>query len=165
MSNVTEMTAKVVGIYVGGEPAKALHPEPQATLEAGRGIVGDRYFVGDGTFSKKLKDLPDREVTLIESEEIDRFNADHGTAFEQHEFRRNIATRGIRLNDLVGRTFSVGSATLEGIRTCEPCKHLASLTTAEVQPAMAGRAGLRARIVAGGIVAVGDAIADERAPQ
>jgi MOSC domain-containing protein YiiM len=67
-------------------------------------------------------------------------------------------TQGIRLNDLVGKRFSVGGAVLEGKRLCEPCSHLAKLTTQSIVSKMAHRAGLRAQIISGGAIAVGDSI-------
>ena len=112
--------------------------------------------MGVGTFSKKLRGQPDRELTLIEAEEIDAFNKSAGTTFGYGAFRRNVVVSGIRLNDLVGKTFKTGDIALEGIRLCEPCKYLGACLVPEVQTKMAGRAGLRARIVVGGLLAVGD---------
>lgn len=130
----------------------------EAHLEPGCGIVGDRYHARDGTFSKQLRGKPDVEVTLIESEEIARFNSAEQVQREAGEFRRNIVTSGIRLNDLVGRRFAVGTAELEGIRLCEPCAHLAKLVSSDIVERMAHRAGLRARIVSGAAIRPGDAI-------
>ncbi len=139
----------------GGEP----HPVDVAALVAGQGIVGDRYFQGIGTFSDKLKDSQDWEVTLIEQEEVERFNEQQGKALPAKSFRRNIVTRGVRLNDLVGRRFRVGDAVLEGVRLCEPCAHLATQMRLDVVKAMVHRAGLRARIISGANVRPGDLVA------
>ena len=152
------MSGMVNAIYSTGRGRAPLEPLEQSTLEAGRGLVGDRYYLGTGTFSKKLAGKPDAEVTLVESEEIERFNGTHGLSISVGDFRRNIVTSGVRLNDLIGVTFSVGEVTLEGIRLCEPCAHLAGLVTPEVLPGLVGRAGLRARVVTGGTVSPGDAI-------
>lgn len=139
----TYMTATVVGIYTTPTSGSTLQSVRQATLEAGKGLVGDRYYAGVGTFSKKVMP-PDAEITLIESEEIDRFNSNERAAHPPGAFRRNLVTSGIRLNDLVGKRFWVGSALLEGKRLCEPCGHLAKLVVPTVVEGMLHRAGLRA---------------------
>lgn len=152
------MAATLIGIYttaIGGTPLRSL---AAATLEAGRGLIGDRYYVDSGTFSQKLKGKPDVEITLIESEEIARFNQAEGTTWTPGEFRRNLVTQGVRLNDLIGRRFRVGSTELEGIRLCEPCAHLAQLVSTSVVKSLVHRAGLRARIVVGGAIHPGDPI-------
>lgn len=152
------MPGSVVSIYVAAKAGGPLHAEPAAQLESGKGVVGDRYFKRQGTFSEKLKDRADWEVTLIESEEIDRFNLAIGEALLPGAFRRNLVTSGVRLNDLVGRRFCVGSALLEGMRLCEPCAHLAKLLHPSAVAHLTHRAGLRARIVHGATVRAGDAI-------
>ncbi len=152
------MNGIVRAIYSTAAGGAALKPVEEGMLEAGRGLVGDRYYLGTGTFSEKLAGQPDAEITLIESEEIERFNRENNLSLGLGDLRRNIVTGSIRLNDLVGVTFSVGSATLEGIRLCEPCAHLSRLVTPEVLPGFVHRSGLRARIVTGGAVRPGDAI-------
>jgi MOSC domain-containing protein YiiM len=152
------MNGTVVAILVAGEAGGILQPLELATLESGKGIVGDRYANRAGTFSKAQADSADREVTLIESEEIERYNALRATPLPPGSFRRNIVTRGIGLNSLVGRQFHVGEAVLEGVRLCEPCAYLAGLIGPDVVKAMLHRAGLRARIVEGSIVRPGDTI-------
>ena len=152
------MSATVREIYTTSTPGTPLYPVPEATLEAGKGLVGDRYHKGAGTFSAKLFGKPDSEITLIESEEIERFNQSEGVSTSAGEFRRNIVTSGVRLNDLVGRQFTVGAAVLEGIRLCEPCSHLAKLAGPAILRGMVHRAGLRARIVTGATVRPGDRI-------
>jgi MOSC domain-containing protein YiiM len=147
-----------VGIYSSVKGGAVLRALPRAVLEAGRGLVGDRYYLQAGTFSAKLKDGHDWELTLIEKEEIDRFNTDHGKSLEPGNFRRNIVTVGVRLNDLVGKRFQVGGAVLEGMRLCEPCAYLAGLVGPEVVQAMAHKAGLRARIHVGAEVSPGQTI-------
>jgi MOSC domain-containing protein YiiM len=152
------MKGVVVSIYTCAAASAALGSVAEATLEAGRGIVGDRYYLGDGTFSAKLAGKPDFEITLIEQEEVDRFNREQGLSLDAGALRRNVVTRDVRLNDLVGIRFHVGKAILEGIRLCEPCAHLAGLADPRVLPALVHRAGLRARIVSGGVVYPGDSI-------
>ena len=123
---------------------------------AGRGLEGDRYFLGSGTYSRKKS--ADREVTLIETEAIEAIERDHGLPFEPGESRRNVATRDVALNHLVGRSFRVGQTTLQGIRLCEPCSYLEKATGKGVIAGLKHRGGLRAQIIADGEIRVGDAI-------
>ena len=152
------MISTVVAIFTTPESGATLLSVAAATLESGKGLVGDRYYKGNGTFSEKLKSSQDWEITLIENEEIERFNKLGNSAFSPAEFRRNIITSGVRLNDLVGRRFSVGSTVLEGIRLCEPCAYLAKFIGPASVQTLAHRAGLRARILSGGVVRAGDRI-------
>ena len=152
------MPGSVVGVFRAVAAGAEMTAVAEATLEPGRGLVGDRYHTGVGTFSEKLKGRADVEVTLVESEEVSRFNALEGVSLTAGAFRRNIVTSGVRLNDLVSKRFRVGRAVLEGIRLCEPCAHLAEIVSPTVLPAMAHRAGLRARIVEGAVVRAGDLV-------
>jgi MOSC domain len=124
-------------------------------LHAGRGIAGDRYFDGTGTFSATGKH--GQELTLIEGEVLDALR-DDGLHLTPVDARRNIVTRGIDLNALVGREFQIGSARCVGRRLCEPCSHLQRLTGTAVLRAMVHRGGLRADILTSGVVHLGDAI-------
>lgn len=153
------MQGTVTAIYIAPQAAAPMQALAAALLQAGKGIAGDRYYRGDGTFSAKLRDKPDFEVTLIEAEQVDAFNARTGLDLDYGALRRNIVTRGVDLNALVGKTFRAGAVSLEGIRLCEPCAHIARLAAREIPQEMVHRAGLRARIVAGGQLRVGDAIA------
>jgi len=157
------MSGKVVAIVTTSVAGAPLQPVTAASLESGKGLVGDRYYAHGGSFSEKLKDSDDWEITLIESEEIQRFNESQGLSLSPASFRRNIVTSGIRLNELVGRRFRVGSAVLEGIRLCEPCAHLGKLIGPAVVKGMVHRAGLRARIITGSIVRVGEDVEESRA--
>jgi MOSC domain-containing protein YiiM len=157
------MSGKVVAIVTTSKAGAPLQPVTAASLESGKGLVGDRYYAHGGSFSEKLKDSDDWEITLIESEEIQRFNESQGLSLSPASFRRNIVTSGIRLNELVGRRFRVGSAVLEGIRLCEPCAHLGKLIGPAVVKGMVHRAGLRARIITGSIVRVGEDVEESRA--
>jgi len=157
------VTGTVTAIYICPTGAAAMTAVGEATLVLDEGIAGDRYALGTGTFSKKGVHKPDAEVTLIEAEEIERFNAAKDLALELGAPRRNIVTRCIRLNDRVGRQFRVGATLLEGLRLCEHCAHLAELVHPQVVAGLVHRAGLRARIVAGGKIRAGDAIASDAA--
>ncbi len=153
------MPGMIAAIYTTPQAGTPLHSVQDATLETGRGLVGDRYYEGNGTFSEKLRNSSDWEITLIELEEIERFNALESLALPAGDFRRNIVTRGVRLNELVGRRFTVGGALLEGVRLCEPCAHLAGLVRPSVVKSMAHRAGLRARILTSAVIRPGDSVA------
>lgn len=150
---------QLVGIFVGGEAEAPLTSVGEVRAEAGRGLEGDRYWARQGTF---WKPKPDFEVTLIEVESLDALRAETGVVLEPREARRNLATRGVRLNDLVQRQFTVGQATLFGIRLCEPCGHLERLTGRRLRPFLEGRGGLRAGIVTGGLIRVGDSITETK---
>ena len=152
------MTGSVIAIYIAPAGAAEMESLPVAEVETGRGIVGDRYYAQLGTFSKKNEIRPDQEITLIESEEIDRFNGSAGLTLGYGAARRNVITRGVRLNDLVGQQFQVGTVSLEVIRLCEPCPHLASLVSDKVLPGLVHRAGLRARILSGGSIKPSDVV-------
>ncbi len=155
------MTGTIIAIYTAPEAQAPTQSVSTAQLESGRGIVGDRYYSSEGTFSEKLerKSNSDWEVTLIEAEAIDHFNETHGHDFGYGDFRRNIATRGVSLNSLVGQEFDIGSVRLEGIRLCEPCTNLAATVAESVLPGLVGRGGLRARILNSGKISIGDAVA------
>lgn len=152
------LNGDVAGIFTAALAQAPMESIEEAMLEAGKGLVGDRYHRKTGTFSDKLDGTRDSEVTLIESEEIERFNQAHDLTLGLGDFRRNIVTRNVRLNPLVGHQFRVGGVVLEGIRLCEPCAHLAKIVTPEVLPGLVHRAGLRACIVKGGLVNLRDRI-------
>lgn len=153
------MAGRLQSIFTAPDAGAPLTAVDEAVLEAGCGLVGDRYHRGGGTFSAKLEGKPDTEVTLIEAEEIDRFNRDTGLDLEYGKLRRNLVTQGVRLNDLVGRRFRVGESELEGIRLCEPCAYLARTVAKQALSGLVHKAGLRARIVEGGRIRPGDPIA------
>ena len=139
----------------------AVASEPTASIEqaravAGKGLEGDRYFNRDGSFSDRHG--PDREITLIEIEAIEALERDYKLTLKAGDARRNVVTRGVALNHLVGREFSVGEVTLRGLRLCEPCNHLASLTDEKVKPGLVHRGGLRAQILTEGIIRTGNTI-------
>jgi glycosyltransferase involved in cell wall biosynthesis len=165
MNSRNQNIGSVVSIFVAAEAELPMQPLDVAHLEEGRGVVGDRYYAGKGTFSEKLKGSPDSEVTLIESEKIDDFNSLHGLDLDYGSPRRNIVTRGVDLNQLVDVQFQVGEVLLEGIRLCEPCAHLANILTEKVLPDLVHRAGLRARIVSDGSIKSGDSISVPRTDQ
>ncbi|MBS1132363.1 MAG: hypothetical protein H6R16_3365 [Proteobacteria bacterium] len=129
----------------------------QIELLAGKGIVGDRHFA--------KADWAGQQLTLIEAEEIERFCAHTGRANDLSITRRNVVTRDIRLNELVGRQFRLGNCLLVGVETCEPCRTLSqrlaneALSPPEVVKYWVGRGGLRANVLTSGRLACGDALA------
>jgi MOSC domain-containing protein YiiM len=131
----------------------------EADLEAGRGLVGDRYHSGIGTYSADLEGSPDVQLTLLEIEEIRRFNIERRLQLNPAELRRNVVTRGLRLKDLIGARFRIGGVTLEGLRMCEPCAHLARNVSQRILPDLVHRTGLRASILSSGTIRIGEKIA------
>ncbi|MGH7178665.1 MAG: MOSC domain-containing protein, partial [Tepidisphaeraceae bacterium] len=123
---------------------------------AGRGLQGDRYFDRSGTFSSKPGD--GRQITLIEAEALEAILRESDIALPPQQSRRNILTRGVALNHLVGREFRIGSVNCMGVRLCEPCGHLEKLTRQGVRAALIHRGGLRADILTDGVICVGDVI-------
>lgn len=126
------------------------------TAIAGRGLEGDRYAEQIGTYSNQPGS--GREVTLIESEAIEALAREYDVRLPPSLARRNIVTSGTALNHLVGKTFSIGAVVLRGMRLCEPCLHLERLTVKGAARGLIHRGGLRAEIVSGGAIHVGDAI-------
>ncbi len=122
----------------------------------GKGLEGDRYFEASGTYSDSPG--PGREITLIESEAIEAMARDNEIAIPAGASRRNVVTRGAPLNHLVGREFDVGPVRLLGVRLCEPCSHLESLTSKGLIAGLVHRGGLRAQILTEGEIRVGDPI-------
>ncbi|MBL1319819.1 MAG: sulfurase [Methylophaga sp.] len=152
------MTARVIEILFTENAGEPLLAHPSATLIAGKGIVGDRYYAAQGTFSDKFKGTPGLEVTLIEQEKIDEFNTITGLNFSTADFRRNIVTQDIDLNALVEQEFYVGKVKLRGIMLCEPCVHLEKLLDTKLIKGLTHKAGLRAQIITSGDIAISDTI-------
>ena len=128
----------------------------RATAHAGRGLEGDRYFERRGTFSNVH--ARGHDLTLIEAEALDELTLPDGQLVPE-EARRNIVTRGIDLNALVGLRFHIGDIDCVGQRLCEPCAHLERVTGRTLMRPLIHRAGLRADVLTDGEVRVGDEIA------
>ena len=120
------------------------------------GLEGDRYYFRTGTFARKWK--PDAEVTLIEAEAIEALARDYKVVLAPADARRNLVTRGVPLNHLVGRRFRIGDVMFLAHGLCEPCGHLERVTGRPVEDPLTHRGGLRAQIVQGGVLRVGDAV-------
>ena len=113
-----------------------------------KGLEGDRYFLRQGTF---YKPQPDRELTLIEAEAIEALRSEFQVEYDLSASRRNLVTRGVPLNHLVGKEFWIGEVKARGLRLCEPCAHLQRLSHPKVLPGLVHRGGLRAQILSEGI--------------
>ena len=144
----------VVGLLVAPVATGALVRVEEARAIAGRGLEGDRYEIGAGTFSGTGRGY---QLTLVEAEALEAALAD-GIEITWEEARRNVVTRGIRLNALVDRGFRIGEVECVGRRLAEPCSHLQSLSPAGALRALVRRGGLRADIVVGGTIREGDAV-------
>ena len=132
-----------------------------AQAVVGRGLEGDRYYNKLGTYSNQAGS--GRDVTLIEIEAIDGLKRDYEVQLDPGQSRRNIVTRGIALNHLVEQESCIGDVVLRGTRLCEPCAHLEKLTVKGALRGLIHRGGLRAEIVKGGAIRVGDRILPEGA--
>ena len=108
-----------------------------------------------GTF---YKPAPDYELTLIEAEAIEALRRDYQVELAAGDARRNIVTRNVALNHLVGREFAIGDVRIRGIRLCEPCDHLQKVTGKSVIKGLLHRGGLRAQILTQGTIRVGDSV-------
>lgn len=153
-------TGRVQALLVATERHGELLALPAVQLKAGAGIVGDRFF-------GRRRTQPGRNLTLIEAEAIAAAAAALGLPIDPAAPRRNVVTCGIRLNDLVGCEFRIGSLRLRGVELCEPCvvlgRNLATpaLTRERIVCAFLGRGGLRATVLDDGVIRVGDAIRAE----
>lgn len=146
---------KVEAIAIRKVKSGAIELTPTAAAEAERGLVGDHAAAG---LLPGMENEAGKQVTLIEAEALEAVQLEKGYSITHLESRRNILTRGAPLNHLVGKRFRVGEVLLEGIRLCEPCSHLEKLTGKTLISPFLHRCGLRARIVEGGSLHVGDPI-------
>jgi MOSC domain-containing protein YiiM len=163
MRHEASMTAArgwVEAIHVVAEKGAPPRSVERVAAVAGLGLGGDRYAEGRGTFSLPTEHGHGRDLTLVEAEEIERLALDFGIELAPGETRRNVTTRGVRLNELVGRRFRIGRIECEGVRLCEPCTYLEGVTGKPIREPLRHRGGLRADIVLGGTIAVGDPIVD-----
>jgi len=142
---------------VAGRAAEPMRAVPRIRAIEGVGLDGDRYALGLGYYSNRPPGSG-RHLTLIEGEMIDWLRETAGIALAPGESRRNLTTRGISLNPLVGKRFRIGNVACVGVRYCDPCQYLDNLTGKKMLKPMVDRAGLRADILVGGEIAVGDEI-------
>jgi MOSC domain-containing protein YiiM len=144
------MEGRVEGIYVTPEHGELPQPVESVRALAGRGLEGNRYFFDEAPAGRAL--------TLIAAEAVEAMEREHGISLEPRESRRNVVTRGINVNELVGKRFRVGVVECEGVELCEPCADLQAMTKPGVIKGLAHRGGLNADILSDGEISVGDAV-------
>ena len=156
MSTEFPWQGSIVSIFIapqGGAPMQGLEV---AELIEGVGIAGDRYATGKGHYSSMPSS--DRQITLIEAEALEAIARDYDLQLGADESRRNVCTRGVPLNHLVGREFRLGDAVLYGARLNVPCKYLEKVTGKKVFESLKHRSGLNCEIRHGALVKPGDLI-------
>lgn len=141
---------RVEGIFISAREGDLPRAVESVRAFAGRGLEGNRYFYEHAPSGKAL--------TLIAAEAIEGMAAENGIAITPAESRRNVLTRGIDLNALVGRRFRVGDVECLGVGLCEPCADLEAMTKPGVIKGLVHRGGLNADIVSDGEIAVGDSV-------
>jgi MOSC domain-containing protein YiiM len=151
------VTGIVEGLFRAGDSTAPMEALPRAALVAGSGVEGDRYATGRGRFSSSAG-RSGQELTLIEAEAVEAMGREHTVELAPGDARRNVVTRGIDLNALVGRHFRVGDVQCYGQRLAEPCSWLQQLTPPGTLRGLVHRGGLRADILSGGIVTLGDPV-------
>jgi len=137
----------VVAIHLGEAGKPELRQVEAVRAVAGKGLEGDRYFFAGGA-------EPGRALTLVEEEVVEDVGLSPGAT------RRQVTTRGVQLNDLIGKRFRVGEVECYGVELCEPCSHLERMTRPGIIRDLAHRAGINADILADGTISVGDEIAE-----
>ena len=149
---------QVTGIFIApaaGAPMVALE---RAEVVAGRGLVGDRYFTGDGYYSQ-MPPLTGRRLTLIEGEALAALENETGIVLRPDECRRNLVTHGIDLDTLIGKRFRIGTIECYGERLCPPCGYLEKLTGLRgVNRGLTDRGGIRAESLLDGEIMIGDVV-------
>jgi len=144
------MSGRVEGIYISAEHGDLPEPVESVRALAGRGLEGNRYFFDEAPAGRAL--------TLIAAEAVEAMEREHSIAIEPRESRRNVVTRGIDVNELVGKRFRVGEVECQGIELCEPCTTLQRMTKPGVIKGLTHRGGLNADILSDGAISVGDAV-------
>jgi len=150
------MNGTVEAIFLAESAGADLNPVNEARALPQKGLEGDRYALGIGSFSRWPG--TGRAVTLIESEVITDVAECHDLNLSNGRSRRNVVTRGVRLNELVGKRFRIGTALFRAERLAEPCGYLEKRVGEGTQAVLKGRGGLRADVLEEGVVRVGDAI-------
>ena len=144
------MTGRVEGIYISADHGDLPEPVESVRALAGRGLEGNRYFFDDAPAGTAL--------TLIAAEAVEAMEREHGISLEPRESRRNVVTRGIDVNELVGKRFRIGDVECQGVELCEPCVSLQAMTKPGVIKGLAHRGGLNADILSDGAINVGDEV-------
>jgi MOSC domain-containing protein YiiM len=147
---------ELLNIHVSPKASAPMVALSEVRLVTGIGLEGDRYATGLGSYSKKPH--IDRQATLIEVEVLEALARDRDIELAPHEHRRNLTTRGVPLNHLVGQYFRIGDCVLYGGRLNVPCLYLENLLAKKVFKALLNRSGLNCRIVVGGIIRTHDRV-------
>ena len=151
-----EWNGQVMAIQITSSAGEKMVSIREVKAIAGKGLEGDRYLSERGKFSGKPG--PARQLTLIELEAIEALQREDSIELSPLESRRNIVTRGVPLNHLVNKRFRLGDVVARGVKLCEPCEYLEEVTQKKVISGLTHRGGLRAEILEGGIIRVGDKI-------
>lgn len=149
-------TGSVTAIWLTGSTARPMRQVASARLLAGRGLDGDRYALGGGTWAE-YPDL-EKQLTLIAAEDVAAVALETGAELSPGDLRRNVVTTGVDLPSLVGGWFAVGEALLFGMKRCPPCTHLERLTGVRLIKAMVHRGGINAAVFVGGSIGEGDVV-------
>jgi MOSC domain-containing protein YiiM len=150
------MSGLVVGLYIAPDKGAPMRTLVEVRAVPGRGLEGDRYFLGAGTFTGDQR--RDSEVTLMALEDLLAMEEETGVKLSPGDVRRNVVTEGAELQALVGREFRLGTVRLHATRISEPCRHLATLTDGRILKGLAHRSGLQAQILTEGVIRLGDAV-------
>lgn len=150
----------IEAIHIAGTESGPITSPQSVKAVAGRGLEGDRYFLKEGeTTLLGKKATPERQLTLIEAEAVEAADRDYKLKATTTDIRRNIVTRGVPLNHLVGKELKVGGVRVRVIRLGEPCRHMESLCGIDgIREALVHRGGVRAEILTTGTVRVGDPV-------
>lgn len=149
---------ELLAIAIAPQAKGAMKSVESVEVVLGEGLAGDRYGAGVGAAQFRGRRSPEKEVTLIASEAIEAANHEFNHTIEHLDTRRNLLTAGVPLNELVGKSFRVGSVVLKGLELCEPCGYLEKRTFKGIIAALKGRGGLRCCVVEGGELRVGDPV-------
>ena len=144
---------QVLEIWVASRAAAPMRRLATVEAVAGRGLAGDRYALGGGTWAQ-YPDL-EKQVTLIDRDDVAAVARETGAVLTPGDTRRNLVTTGLDLPTLVGRWFTVGPVLLFGAKRCPPCTHLERLTGVRLVKALAHRGGINAAVFASGPIAEG----------
>tara|TARA_B100001093_G_scaffold116428_1_gene108784 strand:- start:2320 stop:2760 length:441 start_codon:yes stop_codon:yes gene_type:complete len=143
--------SKVIKLGISNSNNKKIKEVESIEVLANKGVVGDRHF-------SDYND-PFCQLTLIESENIDFYNLKYGLNIPYVEFRRNIVTEGIRLNELIGKKLRIGNAEVEAVDLCRPCRHLTEILCQDnILKEFLRKGGLRCQILTSSIIKIGDEI-------
>ena len=143
--------SKVIRLGIAKKNNQKIQEVEKIELLSGKGVIGDRHFDENNDVRN--------QVTIIESENIDYYNNKFKTDYSYLDFRRNVVTKGIQLNDLVGKKILIGNVKMQGHDLCKPCKHLEeTLKGQDIIKEFLRRGGLRCEILNSGIVNIEDEI-------